>query len=255
MSMNNCYHLFCLPPAGSSSAIYSAWKPVVAETCEHRHIKVIPIEYSGHGSRSGQPLVNDPNVLAADIAQTIMSYKNIPYILFGHSVGGALLWTVIDHLRAQDALESLALVVVSSRPAPQYLQHICGRQHLTDDEIIEKLAHYNNFPPEILQNPAALNYFLTIIRNDFSVSDQLICQQVTKTPMSLTAPLIVFYGIDDPDIEDEAMMQAWQAHSEVFLGCHALAGDHFYFLNPSSLAQMLKKIEACLLHVLPHYKV
>ncbi|WP_430737019.1 thioesterase II family protein [Psychrobacter sp. VH5] len=253
-SMNNCYHLFCLPPAGSSSAIYRAWQPIMAKTCEHRHIKVIPIEYPGHGSRSGQPLVNDPNVLAADIAQTIMSYKDMPYILFGHSVGGALLWTVIDHLRTQDALGLLALVVVSSRPTPQYLQHICGRQHLTDDEIIEKLTHYNNFPSEILQNTAALNYFLTIIRNDFSVSDQLICQQLTNTPAPLTAPLIVFYGIDDPDIEDEAMMQAWQAHSEVFLGCHALTGDHFYFLNPSSRAQMLKKIEEDLLYALPHHK-
>ncbi|MGO1781531.1 MAG: thioesterase, partial [Moraxellaceae bacterium] len=83
---------------------------------------------------------------------------------------------------------------------------------------------------------------------------QLICQQITNTPVSLTAPLIVFYGIDDPDIEDEATMQAWQAHSEVFLGCHELAGDHFYFLNPSSLAQMLKKIEEGLLYALPHHK-
>lgn len=244
MLMINTYNMFCLPPAGSSCAIYASWKRLAVDTLSKAHITVIPVEYSGHGSKSDQPLIDNPQILASDIAQTIMTYRDVPYILFGHSVGGALLWTVIECLRAAGAAEQLTLIVVSSRPEHQHLQHIRGRHKLTDEALIHRLQGYNNFPNEILQNKAALRYFLRIIRNDFSLSDQLIDSQITKT----TVPLVTFCGANDPDIPTQLMMQDWQQHTEKFLGCHILQGDHFYFLNQHSLRQLLKTIEACLMH-------
>lgn len=245
------YNMFCLPPAGSSSAIYASWKQLALDTLTEIHINVVPIEYSGHGSKSGKPLINDPDILAQEIAKTIIAYntnshanKKTPYILFGHSVGAALLWKVMNYLREEDATEELALVVVSSRPENKYMQHIKGRYKLTNEEIVVKLKSYNNFPDEILQNKEALAYFLTIIRNDFYLSDQLLKERITK----IKTPLVAFFGVDDPDIPEQIMMEDWQQHSEVWLGCHVLEGDHFYFLNKHSLIKMLKKVEACLLH-------
>lgn len=252
------YTMFCLPPAGSSSAIYASWKQLALDTLTDTHINIVPIEYPGHGSKSDKPLINDPDILAQEIAQTIIAHninshtnninshtnKKTPYILFGHSVGAALLWKVMDYLREEGATEELALVVVSSRPENQYLQHIKGRYKLTDEEIIVKLKNYNNFPDEILQNKEALAYFLSIIRSDFYLSDQLLKERITK----IKTPLVAFFGVDDPDIPEKIMMEGWQQHSEIWLGCFILEGDHFYFLNKNSLKKMLKQVEVCLLH-------
>lgn len=248
---NDTYTMFCLPPAGSSSAIYASWKQLALDTLTDTHINIVPIEYPGHGSKARTPLINDPNILAQEIAQTIIAYntnnhanKKTPYILFGHSVGAALLWKVMDYLREEKVTEELALVVVSSRPENKYMQSLKGSYKLTDEEIVVKLIKYNNLPDEILQNKEALAYFLTIIRNDFYLSDQLFKEKITK----IKTPLVTFFGVDDPDIPDKIMMQDWQQHSESWLGSYVLEGDHFYFLNKNSLIKMLRQVETCLSH-------
>jgi surfactin synthase thioesterase subunit len=44
--------MFCLPPAGSSASIYHPWKKQISD-----NIRIIPIEYSGHGIKINEPLI------------------------------------------------------------------------------------------------------------------------------------------------------------------------------------------------------
>lgn len=232
------YNMFCLPPAGSSASIYHPWKKIVAD-----NIRIIPIEYSGHGSKINKPLIDDPDLLAIEIANEIQCYPETPFILFGHSVGGGLIWKVLNHLNRDPMIDQLRLIVISSRPEHHYIQHMRYKHELTNQKIIDELKRYNNFPDEILNNHDALTFFLKIIRNDFYISDQLLSEKVTQTDF----PLMVFYGKEDPDIPHKNMMDAWQQHTKNWLGSIELEGDHFYFLKQKALLQMLEKISETVL--------
>ncbi|WP_445115298.1 thioesterase II family protein [Acinetobacter sp. WZC-1] len=232
--MNKDQHnMFCLPPAGSSASIYHSWKKI-----EVKNICIQPIEYSGHGLKINEPLLDDPDLLARQIVEEIQHYAELPFILFGHSVGGGLIWKVLHVLETSSMLHQLKLIVISSRPEHGYIQHMRYKHELTDKKIIDELKRYNNFPDEILNNPEALAFFLRIIRNDFYLSDQLLSEKLRKTEV----PVMTFYGKNDPDIPDKIMMDAWQQHTDNWLGSVELEGDHFYFLNPAERIKMLEKI-------------
>ncbi len=234
--MNNTskIHLFCVPSAGSSASIFAAWDKVSTDS-----IRVIALEYPGHGRKIQQPLSHDPDFLAAHFATEILAYGDVPYALFGHSVGASLIWHIEAKLKSLHAHHDLLLKIVSARPAPDFQQSIRHYGQMTDAQIIQELKLYNNFPDEILNNAHALNFFLPIIKNDFLLSDQMCC----KAPNKSTAALISIYGQDDPYLDHPAVMDGWQKYSERWLGTYRCEGDHFYFLRADVLKQTLHIIE------------
>lgn len=81
----NRIKLYCLPYAGGSKYVYNDWIRIYSEAAE-----IIPIEYSGHGERYGEPFYRSADEAAEDIAEMIMSDKPERYALYGHSLGGTL---------------------------------------------------------------------------------------------------------------------------------------------------------------------
>lgn len=234
MSKNH-YTMFCLPPAGCNANIYFHWKNMLAENCQ-----LVALEYPGHGRKLSQKLITDVDVLATHFLSEILPHTNQPFILFGHSLGGGLIWKIIEQLQQQNAVQHLKLVVVSSRPAPSHSAHICGKQDLDDAGLLREIKKYNYLPETVLNTPSLLQYCLKILRHDFGLSDQLIHASTPK----IVQPLLVVYGDCDPDLPDEAMLSAWQNYTTQWQGHYEVAGDHFYFRNEQSLRQMLQHMTA-----------
>lgn len=226
-------NLFCLPPAGSSASLYSGWKKLTTD-----NINLIPLEYPGHGTLVRQALIHDPDQLSRYILDKIQAYGDQPFALFGHSVGAALAWRVEQLLQQTPLQAQIKLLIVSGRPEMTFTKDMAPKRFLTREGLIKALKHYNGVPEELLQNDDAMDFFLTILRNDFHLNDNMLQDQVIKT----NTPLMAFYGEDDPDIANHQQMEAWQNHSYQWLGCHALAGDHFFFNNPDSLQTMIHQI-------------
>lgn len=242
MSQENILvNMFCLPPAGSSSSIYYSWNKHIPSG-----IKVIPLEYPGHGKKIQEQLTHDPNQLAHILLEEIKAFGNHPFILFGHSVGASVLWRIEHLLRTEKIYNNLILLAVSGRPAPSYLKIMSQKSILTDQELIDELKIYNNFPSEILNNQDALEFFMRIIKNDFLLSDNMLNDQIFVTEK----PLLSIYGKEDPYIYHHEMMEKWQDFSKTWLGAHAVEGDHFYFLDQSILLKTLNIISSNLLKIL-----
>ncbi|MHA3081430.1 thioesterase II family protein [Acinetobacter sp. ANC 5502] len=236
MSQENILvNMFCLPPAGSSSSIYHSWNKHIPSG-----IKVIPLEYPGHGKKIRENLTHDPNQLAQILCDEIKAFGNHPFILFGHSVGASVLWRIENLLKTEKIYNNLILLAVSSRPAPSYLKIMNKKSILTDQELINELKIYNNLPSEILNNQDTLEFFIRIIKNDFMLSDNMLNDQISLTEK----PLLSLYGKDDPYIDHHEMMEKWQDFSTIWLGAHAVAGDHFYFLDQATLIKTLAIISA-----------
>lgn len=222
-----------MPPAGSSASIYANWK----KTIDSR-INVVPIDYPGHGSKMNEPLLKDSNYLANKISKYISEYSDLPYIIFGHSLGGALIWKVLPNLYHCHVIDKLMFIVISGRPINKGMQHLQYHTPPSDEQILFHLKRYGNFPNEILYNSDALAFFLHIIRHDFEISNQLIKESIEKTNI----PLAVFYGKHDPDIVDVDMMYEWEQYTEQWLGCTSFNGGHFYFINHEEREKLLKKL-------------
>ncbi|WP_151753478.1 thioesterase II family protein [Acinetobacter soli] len=227
-------NLFCVPSAGSSASIVSTWDKISAE-----NIKVIALEYPGHGRKIQQPLSHDPDFLAHQFSLEILDYGNTPCVLFGHSVGGSLIWEIEEKLKLINPDHNLILKIVSARPSPHYQSLIHHYSAMSDEQIIQELKLYNNFPYEILNNPSALEFFLRIIKNDFILSDNMMKKPILKS----TVPLMSIYGKDDPYIKNHEIMQSWQDFSEQWLGAYQVHGDHFYFLDTNILQDTLNIIQ------------
>lgn len=219
-------HLFCVPSAGSSASIYSAWNQAFDE-----NIRVIALEYPGHGRNIQQPLSNNPNELAEQFLQDILSYGDVPFVLFGHSVGASLIWTIEEKLQQAHADQNLVLKIVSARPSPRFQNIIHRYSEMSDEQIVNELKLYNNFPDEILNHPNALEFFLKIIKNDFILSDNLLKKSFKRSII----PLMAIYGNEDPYIHNHDIMQSWQDMTEAWQGAYSVRGDHFYFLDPEIL--------------------
>src|SRR5882724_3542717 len=58
--------LYCLPYAGGSAGIFRPWQALVSPD-----IDIWGIEYPGHGSRMGEPLVDCVETLAGLIAEAV----------------------------------------------------------------------------------------------------------------------------------------------------------------------------------------
>lgn len=235
MNTEKYINLFCIPSAGSSASIYYNWDKKIND-----NIKVIPLEYPGHGRKIKEQLINDPDKLAEIFIQEIKSFGDKKFILFGHSVGASLLWRIEEKLKEEEIYNNLSLLIVSSRSTPDYQSSINNYGSMNDDELIHELKIYNNFPDEILDNKSALEFFLKIIKNDFILSDRMINEKIEITKK----PLISIYGKDDPYIQHHEIMESWNKYSEKWFGSYALEGNHFYFMNQDILLNTLQIIQS-----------
>ncbi|WP_196782864.1 thioesterase II family protein [Acinetobacter shaoyimingii] len=231
---DTCFNMFCLPPAGCNANIYFPWKKQVSDD-----INIIPLEYPGHGTKLSQPFINHVDLLAEHLMNEMLVYSDTPFILFGHSLGGGLIWKILEKLQHHPMLQQLKLIMISSRPEHDYAQHLTQKHLLNDQDILQEIRKYNYLPDQVLNNPSLLQFCLKVIRHDFALSDQLIAEKIMQTSI----PLMAFYGKDDPDIPNAIMMEAWQKHTTAWLGCEILSGNHFYFTEPKVLKQLLQHIQ------------
>ncbi|MFI7983359.1 thioesterase II family protein, partial [Acinetobacter baumannii] len=126
-----------------------------------------------------------------------------------------------------------------ARPSPRFQSIIHRYSEISDEQIVQELKLYNNFPDEILNHPSALEFFLKIIKNDFILSDNLLKKSIQKSII----PLMAIFGEEDPYINNHDIMQSWQDLTEEWFGAYSVRGDHFYFLNPEILQEVAELIQ------------
>lgn len=102
-------NLFCFPDFAVSVTSYNAWRRMLPGW-----LQVRPVELPGRGMRSKEPLQIDMVSLAARLADEIASETDTPCALFGHGLGGLLIFELAHALRARGLAAPLALFVSGS---------------------------------------------------------------------------------------------------------------------------------------------
>ncbi|MGW0330808.1 thioesterase II family protein [Streptomyces sp. NPDC003011] len=225
--------LFCLPYAAGAASVYAGWCGTLGE-----QIEVCPVEYPGRQTRWRESPHTRLAPLVDALSSALTGELDVPYALFGHSMGSLVAFELARELRRRGAGEPHALFVSGGR-APR-LRHEQPRIHDQPDEAVtDRLRRLGGLPDEVYDEPELLDLLMPAIRADFGV-----CETYTYRPEApLTCPVVAFAGTEDREVPAERMAP-WAEETTGPFVRYVLPGDHF-FLRPAQTA-LLDTVRAAL---------
>jgi surfactin synthase thioesterase subunit len=220
--------LFCVPHSGAGAAVYRPWDALLPADVE-----LVSVRLPGRESRFREPAFSRLDDLLPELADSLTPLLDVPYAVFGHSMGALVAFETCREVRRRQLPEPVRLLV-SSRPAA----HLAGRpvsvlglpgqtsaRDATDDQLAAMLAALNGHPGQAPGGLAAYAPFIRTLRADLSVIETY--QYRPEPPLDL--PISVFGGEQDP-AASPAGLRAWHAHSSMGCNCtvQRFPGGHFY---------------------------
>ena len=89
------YNLFCIPMAGSGATLYRDWQKFFD------FLNVCPIQLPGRENRITEELVDDPFELVDMMYEGIKGMLDMPFSIFGHSMGGFLAYELVKKIHRE----------------------------------------------------------------------------------------------------------------------------------------------------------
>ncbi|QIE88180.1 thioesterase II family protein [Pseudomonas nitroreducens] len=209
--------LFCLPYSGASAMLYARWKRQLPEW-----IEVCPVELPGRGRRFAEGLQTDLRALASQLADEIAARLDLPYAIFGHSLGGLLAFELAHALRERGLPLPQALFA-SAASAPSHRDsHRELAQEQSDAQLIERMQRLGGTSAAVFADAEMLALTLPVMRADF-----LLCGRYDyRRRAPLTCPIHVFGGKGDRlSVES---LSAWQDETCAGFSLEMLEGGHFF---------------------------
>jgi len=227
--------LYCLPYAGRGSAYYIQWGRVLAP-----RIDVRPVLLPGRENRIGERSFTQMAALVGSLADAIERDANVPFALFGHSLGALIAFELARTLRRRGARMPLALIAsgASSPTVPDPTPHV----HASSDAVLlDELRALGGTPDIVFEEAELLALALPIFRADMTVYETYTCAD--EEPLDL--PLHVLGGTRDPRVPRGDLL-AWGGLTSGDFSIRMFEGDH-YFIHPRErdvLATIVKLLSA-----------
>jgi len=204
--------LFCLPFSGGGASAYYRWRKLVPP-----EIEISPVHLPGREARIQEPL----DFSAEMIAQVLADRIDIPYAIYGHSMGARLGFEVVRCLRAMGAPNPLRFYPGASLP-PDMRDPFAACIKLADGPFIDALIEHLGAPRELRDVPELRAFQLPLLRHDLGWCHSYRFQPADALPTTLVA----FAGQTD-GIATPAAMAGWSRHAR---RCTVvtLPGGHFF---------------------------
>ena len=209
--------LFCFPYAGGNASVFRGWSGKLPPS-----IQVCPIQLPGRESRLREPPFTRLEPLVQALAQALQPYLDMPYAIFGHSLGALIGFELARILTRQNDSGPTHLFI-SGHSAPQLQATEPPIYRLPKPEFIKKLGHLNGTPMEVLQNAELMEIFLPILRADFAVNETYVYVPGTL----LDCPISAFGGLQDGRVGYDDLA-AWRDQTRGTFVLRMLPGDHFF---------------------------
>jgi surfactin synthase thioesterase subunit len=193
----------------------------------------------GRETRYSEPPIADFDQLADILVGELKQHLDIPYAVFGHSMGSLLAFECVRGLTRAGSPSPLWLFV-SGRRAPDAAPDPDLLHTLPDSEFVDRLNRiYKGIPEELLNNPEVLEIFLPTLRADVSVVETHHFEELDP----LECPISAFAGEADTSVTWQQLL-AWKRQTRGHFAAHIFPGGHFYPREPllQSIAATLGKL-------------
>lgn len=220
--------LFCFPYAGGSEFLFRTWPDRLPPT-----IEACPVCLPGRGARFSEPPVDQLLPLVESVADALTPYLDLPYALFGYSMGAILSFELARVLQRRGALAPAHLFVAAQR-APQIPLDVPPIDELPDAEFLAELQQIGGTPQEAFANAELMQMMVPMLRADFAA-----CRTYRYEPGEpLSCPVTVMAGLDDLALAP-ADLRAWKQQTTGAFAATMFPGDHF-FLHTQELPVIQK---------------
>lgn len=182
--------LICFPFAGGYSASYRPLFEQLKDTAE-----VTAAEPPGHGTNL-MPLETSIDLLAELYKEGLTGKLNRPFILFGHSMGGLVVYR-LTQLLEREGIDPAAVVISAIQP-PQTKRQILT--HLSNEAFVQHIAEMGGIPKELLENKPMMDYFTPSLRADYQALESF--QHTDKT--IIQSPVYLLNGKQDKKCMEDA---------------------------------------------------
>jgi len=214
--------LFCLPYVGGAAWTFEPWRGLLGEDVE-----LCTVELPGRGSRMREPAFSRMGALVEALASAVTDELDVPYALYGHSMGSLVAFELARELRRRDLPEPQVLFA-SGGPAPRLsgqrmAVHRPEVHRATDEQVIARLLSLGGLPEEVMAEPALLKAFLPAIRADFAVFETY----EYRPERLLGCPIVVLTGRDDAEVPP-AHSLPWSRETTGPAEHRVLPGGHFF---------------------------
>lgn len=218
--------LVCFPHAGGSASYFFALAKALPP-----HVEVQAVQYPGRQDRYSEPCIDDVVTLAEELVDVLAAQRDLPLVLFGHSMGATVAFEIARRLVLQQPDGPLTGMIVSARCAPS--KHRSNGIHLLDDDgILAEMGKLSGTEAAVLDDEELIRMVLPAIRNDYKAAETY-----RYTPGApLPVPIVGLCGDSDPRVSPSDVDE-WRAHTSAGYTSHVLPGGHFYFgTEPAALA-------------------
>ncbi|MEU9731514.1 alpha/beta fold hydrolase [Streptomyces sp. NPDC048002] len=219
--------LYCFPHAGAGTSAFGAWPELLGDS-----VRPVPVLLPGRGVRRREHRVTDVRALLADLDRYDLPAAGEPYVLYGHSLGGLIAYTLARSLE-KAGRPGPALVVVGACPPPDAHSALADACELPDDRLLDVLRTFGAVDADTPRGGIWERTALGVIRDDLRLAREL--RGAADGP--LTAPLLTVAGTEDP-IAGPEVMAGWRAWAAGFHAGRTVTGDH-QFVRGRALPALL----------------
>lgn len=207
--------LVCLPHGGAGASFFTPWVEHVPDDVE-----LLAVRYPGREERWGEPFPRDLTEVIARVVAALRALPDVPYVLFGHSLGAVVAHETTQRLRTLGRPLPVRLVV-SGREAPH--DERGGDVHRRGDEgLLAELRRLGGVGSVVLDDPGMRAVVAECVREDYRLVETHRGWSTTPLPV----PIAAFVGDRDPDLTPDEVGR-WAALTADFR-LAVFAGDHFY---------------------------
>ena len=216
--------MFCFPYAGGGASAYRGWAaalPVDVEVC--------PVQLPGRESRLREAPFTRPEPLIQAVAEALQPHFDMPFVFFGHSMGGMISFELTRELRRRGRRQPLH-IFTAGRRAPEVPPRETPIHDLPEAEFIEELRKLKGTPEEVLQHAELMKLLSPVLRADFAVNETYTYTEEEPLAMGISA----FGGLADDEVTREDL-EAWRKHTRGRFRLRMLPGDHFFLHSARDL--------------------
>lgn len=226
--------LICLPFAGGSSFAFKELK-----SCFQKSINVVPLEYSGHGTRFTDPLCNTFQQTFNDIYEQLLPLTDSDYALLGHSMGALFAYELVKQLDS-DGRKMPVHLFISGSEVPHQLKSK-GLWKLPQAEFMQELKKMGGLPDEVIENQELSDLFYPILQNDIKINEQYRIDFDSMNKYMIPVPVTVLCGMQDEDFQGKDAL-CWQEYALQKIQIFEYDEGHFFlFKNKEAVCKTIEQ--------------
>jgi medium-chain acyl-[acyl-carrier-protein] hydrolase len=210
--------------------MFHRWPPQLGDDVE-----VLGAQLPGRGARLRERPYRRMAHLIPALLEAIRPRLDVPYGIFGHSLGAVVAFELARALRRAGSPLPASLVV-SARPAPQLPRELPPLHPLPQTAFLQALERRYGIADPVLREPEMAALLYPPLQADMEILETWAYEAEPPLPVHLVACA----GSRDPTVTPEGL-EGWREQTSERFTLHLVNGDHFYPLsNPAPLFALLR---------------